>query len=75
MIKSFFFESLKIGVDIEEGKQNKLANWYKKVGSVGQEKWEKGMQENLDFNAKISFISKLPKFWKQIKMKCSSLSF
>lgn len=34
MIKSFFFESLKIGVDIEVGKQNKLANWYKKVGSV-----------------------------------------
>lgn len=58
-----------------KGKQNKLANWYKRVGSVGQEKWEKGMQENLDFNAKISFISKLPKFWKQIKMKCSSLSF
>lgn len=75
MIKSFFFESLKIGVDIEVGKQNKLANWYKKVGSVGQDKWEKGMQENLDFNAKISFISKLLKFWKQIKMKCSSLSF
>lgn len=59
----------------EVGKQNKLANWYKKVGSVGQDKRGKGMQEHLNFNAKISFISKLPKFWKQIKMKCSSLSF